>query len=244
MQSMRSQECRPVFSVRLKRMHRRRIGKKRPRRQKPAPERGSELRTAGQVPWRDHWRHVDPLQRDTKHRSNLIGECVSEVFLRCDPIDNPSETSPAQPASGLRVPSDASETDSTEAGTQQTIEITANIGEAHRTASVPGCGTRCSRRRRASQYTCTLQSPVRARFQWPLVIAPRDWAAEASAARSDQFGARLTAYQQYACNKFGPACRIALAVQRAENPRGACEIYHYNSDGTLDWATSRSIRCT
>jgi len=86
-----------------------------------------------------------------------------------------------------------------------------------------------------SQYTCTLQSPVRARFQWPLVIAPRDWAAEASAARSDQFGARLTAYQQYACNKFGPACRIALAVQRAENPRGACEIYHYNSDGTLDW---------
>ena len=130
MQSMRSQECRPVFSVRLKRMHRRRIGQKRPRRQKPAPERGSEL-------------------RDTKHRSNLIGECVSEVFLRCDPIDNPSETSPAQPASGLRVPSDASETDSTEAGTQQTIEITANIGEAHRTASVPGCGTRCSRRRRA-----------------------------------------------------------------------------------------------
>jgi len=48
-------------------------------------------------------------------------------------------------------------------------------------------------------------------------------------------GHRLTAYQQYACNKFGVACRVALAVQRAENPRGACEIYHYNSDGTLDW---------
>jgi hypothetical protein len=27
----------------------------------------------------------------------------------------------------------------------------------------------------------------------------------------------------------------ALAIQRAENPKGACEIYHYNSDGTLDW---------
>jgi hypothetical protein len=65
----------------------------------------------------------DPLQRDTKHRSNLIGECVSEVFLRCDPIDNPSETSPAQPASGLRVPSDVSETDGSEAGTQQAIEV-------------------------------------------------------------------------------------------------------------------------
>ena len=46
----------------------------------------------------------------------------------------------------------------------------------------------------------------------------------------------LTSYQQYACEKFGPACRIALAIQAAENSRGACEVYHYNSsDGTLDW---------
>jgi hypothetical protein len=80
-----------------------------------------------------------------------------------------------------------------------------------------------------------VQSPVRIRLQWPLVIAPRDSAEEAVAAQADQFGRRLTAYQQYACNKFGSACRIALAVQRAENPRGACETYHYNSDGTLDW---------
>ena len=86
-----------------------------------------------------------------------------------------------------------------------------------------------------AQYTFTLQSPFRIRFQWPLVIAPRISGAEAGAAQADQFGRRLTAYQQYACNKFGPACRIALAVQRAENPRGTCEVYHYNSDGTLDW---------
>ena len=86
-----------------------------------------------------------------------------------------------------------------------------------------------------ARYTFTLQTPVRLRFQWPLVIAPRDSAEEAGAAQGDQLGRRLTAYQQYACNKFGPACRIALAVQRAENPRGACEIYHYNADGTLDW---------
>ena len=45
----------------------------------------------------------------------------------------------------------------------------------------------------------------------------------------------LTAYQEYACLKFGPACRVALAIQRAENPEGKCETYHYNSDGTLDW---------
>ena len=86
-----------------------------------------------------------------------------------------------------------------------------------------------------SQYTCSLQTPLRLRFQWPLVIAPRESASETSAAQFDQLGRRLTAYQQYACNKFGPACRIALAVQRAENPRGDCETYHYNSDGTLDW---------
>jgi hypothetical protein len=86
-----------------------------------------------------------------------------------------------------------------------------------------------------SQYTVTLQSPLRLRWQWPLVMAPRVSLEETGEAQSDQHGRRLTAYQQYACNKFGPACRIALAVQRAENPRGACEIYHYNSDGTLDW---------
>lgn len=46
----------------------------------------------------------------------------------------------------------------------------------------------------------------------------------------------LTANQQYTCEKFGPACGVALAIQRAENAIGACEIYHYNtSDGTLDW---------
>jgi hypothetical protein len=51
-----------------------------------------------------------------------------------------------------------------------------------------------------------------------------------------RFKAALTANQQYVCEKFGPACRVALAIQRAENSIGACEIYHYNtSDGTLDW---------
>ena len=86
-----------------------------------------------------------------------------------------------------------------------------------------------------SRYTFTLQSPLRVRLQWPLVVAPRITTTETSEAQADQLGLRLTAYQQYTCNKFGKACRVALAVQRAENPRGACEVYHYNSDGTLDW---------
>jgi len=86
-----------------------------------------------------------------------------------------------------------------------------------------------------SHYTFSLRSPLRIHLQFPLVIAPRNFAEQSGEAQADQFGRRLTAYQQYACNKFGTACRIALAVQRAENLRGDCEIYHYNSDGTLDW---------
>jgi hypothetical protein len=85
------------------------------------------------------------------------------------------------------------------------------------------------------RYTFSLQSPVRIHFQWPFVIAAKVDREDALGAQADQFGHRLSAYQQYACNKFGSDCRVALAIQRAENPRGACEIYHYNTDGTLDW---------
>lgn len=48
-------------------------------------------------------------------------------------------------------------------------------------------------------------------------------------------GHLMTSSQRYTCQKFGPACRIALAIQAAENLKGNCEAYHYNSDGTLDW---------
>jgi len=85
-----------------------------------------------------------------------------------------------------------------------------------------------------ARYTFSLQSPIRMRLQWPIVVAHRTISEEAMEAQRDQHRA-LTAYQQYACLKFGPACRVALAIQRAENPEGKCEIYHYNSDGTLDW---------
>ncbi len=85
------------------------------------------------------------------------------------------------------------------------------------------------------RYTISLQSPLRVRLQWPLVISPRTPGEQAAEAKFDQQGHGLSAYQQYACRKFGAACRIALAIQRAENPKGDCEIYHYNTNGTLDW---------
>jgi hypothetical protein len=83
-------------------------------------------------------------------------------------------------------------------------------------------------------YTVNLQSPLRLAFQSPVVIARRTKTQDAYRAQTDQRRS-LSAYQQYACTKFGPECRIALAIQRAENPQGRCEIYHYNADGTLDW---------
>jgi hypothetical protein len=85
------------------------------------------------------------------------------------------------------------------------------------------------------QYTVSLQSPLSINLQWPLVIAERITSDAATGAQEDQNGHRLTAWQEYACRKFGSDCRVALAIQRAENPKGKCEIYHYNSDGTLDW---------
>jgi hypothetical protein len=85
-----------------------------------------------------------------------------------------------------------------------------------------------------ARYTFTWQSPVRIHFQSPLVVSRRAEAQPAHDAQLDQRHA-LTAYQQYTCRKFGPACRVALAIQRAENPQGKCEIYHHNQDGTLDW---------
>jgi hypothetical protein len=86
-----------------------------------------------------------------------------------------------------------------------------------------------------SRYTLSWQSPVRVRLQSPIVIAERSGTEGAAEAQADQQGRGLTAWQQYACRKFGPDCRVALAIQRAENAPGKCEVYHYNPDGTLDW---------
>jgi hypothetical protein len=86
-----------------------------------------------------------------------------------------------------------------------------------------------------SYYTVSLQSPVLMHLQWPVVVEEKISSQDAEQARADQHGHRLSAWQEYACRKFGSDCRIALAIQRAENPQGKCEIYHYNADGTLDW---------
>lgn len=86
-----------------------------------------------------------------------------------------------------------------------------------------------------TEYTVSFQSPILLHLQSPVVISERLNSEQAAAARRDQHGHPLSAWQEYACRLFGPDCRTALAIQRAENPQGKCEIYHYNTDGTLDW---------
>jgi hypothetical protein len=86
-----------------------------------------------------------------------------------------------------------------------------------------------------AHYTVTVQTPMRLRFQSPVVFTERMNADALEGAEIDQNGRSLTRWQRYACAKFGTECRLALAIQRAENPQGNCEIYHYNNNGTLDW---------
>jgi len=86
-----------------------------------------------------------------------------------------------------------------------------------------------------SHYSISMQNPVQIQLRWPVVISELAVSEDAERARADQHGRRLSVWQQYACIKFGSDCRVALAIQRAENPQGKCEVYHYNSDGTLDW---------
>ena len=85
------------------------------------------------------------------------------------------------------------------------------------------------------RYSFSFQSPVQLSLHSPIVVTERTVSQSATDAQADQNGRGLSAWQQYACGKFGADCRVALAIQRAENPQGKCEIYHYNSNGTLDW---------
>jgi hypothetical protein len=44
----------------------------------------------------------------------------------------------------------------------------------------------------------------------------------------------LTENEKYLCIKFGDQCKTALEVQRRENPKGNCEAFYINNNGTID----------
>src|SRR6516162_9394877 len=67
-----------------------------------------------------------------------------------------------------------------------------------------------------TEYSISLRTPLRLGWQWPVIFSPRIVGEETRPAtvspriveeerkiQVDQFGHKLTAFQQYACNKFG-----------------------------------------
>jgi hypothetical protein len=45
----------------------------------------------------------------------------------------------------------------------------------------------------------------------------------------------LNEIQQYICEKFGADCKVALAVQKAENGTMQCDRFNINTNGTVDF---------
>ena len=86
-----------------------------------------------------------------------------------------------------------------------------------------------------ARYTLNFQTPVRLHFQWPFVVAHRNRTEDAAGAQGDQNGRPLTAYQQYTCEKFRPGMPRGFGDSTRREPAGPLQIYHYNTDGTLDW---------
>jgi hypothetical protein len=94
-----------------------------------------------------------------------------------------------------------------------------------------------------SHYTLTWRSPVRIYFESPVLIAQRTQTVEARNAQRDARPS-LTAYQQYACQKFGPACRMALAIQPSETQKGNARRITITVTARSTGGTSRSTPCT
>ena len=91
----------------------------------------------------------DPLKYVPSRCSNLIEECFTEVLLLCDQCNSLHEMSLPKRAGDPQVLSDVSDSDGTEAGARQAIEVTTNSAEALGTASPPGWRNRFGRSRAA-----------------------------------------------------------------------------------------------
>ncbi len=77
--------------------------------------------------------------------------------------------------------------------------------------------------------SCLRAFPMASRRYRAYIFDGRDRSASRPA------GQALVGMAAIRLHKIRPDCRLALAIQRAENPAGKCDIYHYNTDGSLDW---------
>src|ERR1700688_2336037 len=79
----------------------------------------------------------DPLEYVPSRCSNLIEECFTEVLLLCGQCNSLHEMSLPKRAGDPQALSDVSDSDGTETGARQAIEVTTNSAEALGTASPP-----------------------------------------------------------------------------------------------------------
>lgn len=80
------------------------------------------------------------------------------------------------------------------------------------------------------------QSPIVTRLQAPMYIAKREKVVTiVQEVKANENVSPLTPDQQYLCNKFGTNCKTALAIQKAENGSGKCDVINWsNKNQSLD----------
>lgn len=78
-------------------------------------------------------------------------------------------------------------------------------------------------------------SPIAIQFHKLITIEKRVWQIVNVNEIVDAHASPLTPDQQYLCDKFGPNCKMALAIQHAENGTGECGRmgFNYGADGKV-----------
>lgn len=79
------------------------------------------------------------------------------------------------------------------------------------------------------------QKPISINFFAPVYVAPREKIQTIKVVEQIKSNTPLNETQQYLCDKFGANCKIALAIQKAENGTGQCDRINWsNKDQSLD----------
>ena len=86
-----------------------------------------------------------------------------------------------------------------------------------------------------SHYELKFQSPITIKLATPMYWIRRAMAMNITVVQEgQQHNTPLNATQQYICDKFGPDCRVALSIARAESNDNCNEI-NVNTNGTVDF---------
>lgn len=76
------------------------------------------------------------------------------------------------------------------------------------------------------------ERPIQISFHFPIKIEKRELVNIIQVSGGESLP--LTENEKYLCMKFGDQCKTALEIQRRENPKGNCEAFYINNNGTID----------